>query len=62
MDIAGHVLSTYRTELLSRKQIAYEGHVFLVIDDWDIPNGKHVYDVLDTLAMKHYSIYEEVKK
>ena len=61
MSIADYVLSTYRAELIARKQIAYAGHVFSVIDDWDISSGKHIYEVWDNMAMRYYTIYEEVK-
>lgn len=56
MSIADYVLVTYHAELLAKKQVAYEGHVFLVTDDWDLPNGKHVYEIWDNLSMRHHTI------
>ena len=55
-SIADYVLSAYADDLISGEQIAYEGHVFMVIDDWDV-RDKHVYDVLDNMSMKHYNIW-----
>ena len=57
MSIADYVLTHYRDELIAGKQIAYEGHVFMTVDDWDISDGRHVYVVSDTMSMKQYNIY-----
>lgn len=56
--IADYVLKTYKRELINGQQIAYQNHVFYVVDNWIIPNGKHYYDVLDNLSMRHYGLYE----
>ena len=60
--VAKYVLNTYKKELINRQQIAYEGHVFMVVDSWIIPSGKMYYEVFDNMSMETYGIYEEVER
>lgn len=61
MSIANHVLITYRAELLARKQIVYHGHVFMVVDDWYLTTGKHVYEIWDNMSLRHYTIFTDTE-
>ena len=54
--IAEHVLTNYESELLSGKQIAYQGHVFVMVDNWRLTDGRYYYQIFDNMAMKYYGI------